>query len=73
MKCLIDTRTLRTAQEAYRQQTGRYAEGPAELIAAGFLRQDEQLHRFEPRPAEEMADEHGLAPSSYVLVVNDLR
>lgn len=43
-RCRIDTRTLRTAQEAYIASTGRYAASTAELVTAGMLAEESPLH-----------------------------
>ena len=45
-KCIIDTRTLRTAAEAFYAQNGRYPVGSAELVTAGFLSEESTRHAF---------------------------
>ncbi|MGQ0744970.1 MAG: prepilin-type N-terminal cleavage/methylation domain-containing protein [Acidimicrobiales bacterium] len=47
----IDARTIRTAQEAYCAQNGRYADGDA-LLAGGFLSELPQYHQVFARQGE---------------------
>lgn len=50
-RCSIDTRTLRTAQEAFYARNGRYASTDEELVADGLLSEPSPIHDFEIVPA----------------------
>lgn len=51
-KCRVDTRTLRTAQEAYFARASRYAASTEELVSAGMLSEPSSLHRVEFYPSD---------------------
>ncbi|HUR18556.1 MAG TPA: hypothetical protein VMZ51_06415 [Acidimicrobiales bacterium] len=70
-KCRTDSRTVRTAEEAFFARAGRYATSTEELVSAGMLSEPSSLHRVElyPPDAPSTTDQYGSSGSPYFLVV----
>lgn len=72
--CVIDTRVLRSAQEAYRNTSGgRYANDMTELVAAGLLSEPSRVHKVVmpgvPTHDDNLAVEGTQPPPYDILVV----